>query len=492
MPAKSATKSSTPRLSEVARHVVYPPDITTSGWPKVRTRCAEMGIRFDAWQEGVGTLALGKRKDGKYAATVGGVVLSIPRQVGKTFLIGAIVVALCTLFPGMTVLWTAHRTRTATKTFQSLQGLVRRKKVWPFVADIRTANGEQEIRFKNSSVIMFGAREQGFGRGFDEVDIEVFDEGQILTAKALEDMIPAANQSRFEAGALVFVIGTPPRPVDPGEEFTNRRAKALSGKAKNMVYVEFSADADADPDDREQWALANPSFPDRTPVESMERMRENLTDDDSFKREALGIWDPSDNSHVIDPEQWRRVSDEMSLAVADLSLAIDVAPDRSTTSIGMAGRRADGKWHVELVEERRGTAWVAAYVRERCERNDIRAVVVDSIGPASSLIDELEREKVRVTVMKTADVGHACGQFFDAVYAEQVHHIDQPQLSASLGSASKRNIQDAGWAWNRKGSNSDITPIVAVTYALWGAQTSKQKVRRPGRAKTSGRRAVIL
>lgn len=456
----------------------------------VSARCAEMGIRFDTWQDGAGTLVLGKDKDGKYAATVGGIVLSIPRQVGKTFLIGAIVVALCTLFPGLTVLWTAHRTRTTTKTFQSLQGMARRKKIAPYVESIRNANGEQEIRFKNRSVIMFGAREFGFGRGFDEVDVEVFDEGQILTSKALDDMIPATNQSRFPAGALVIVIGTPPRPNDPGEEFTNRRTKALSGKSKNMVYIEFSADEDADPDDREQWAKANPSFPGRTPVESMERMRENLTDDDSFKREALGIWDPTATAHVIDPDQWRRCADEQSLAVESLTLAVDVAPDRRSTAVGLAGRRSDGTWHVELVDQRKGTAWVVPFVKERLERNQIRAVVLDSVGPASSLIDEFEQARIRPTVMQTKDVAHACAQFYDAVYAEQVHHIDQPHLSASLGSASKRDLLDAGWGWNRKGSDSDIAPIVACTYALWGAQSSRQRITPPkGKA---GRGKVVV
>jgi hypothetical protein len=179
----SKTASSTPRLSEVARHVVMPSGIVTTAWPRVVAKCAEMGVRFDSWQHGVGSIALGKRKDGKYAATVGGVVLSIPRQVGKTFLVGMIIIALCVLFPGFTALWTAHRTRTATMTFASLQGMVKKKKIWPHVQAIRSTNGEQEIRFRNGSVIMFGAREAGFGRGFDKVDAEVFDEGQILTTK---------------------------------------------------------------------------------------------------------------------------------------------------------------------------------------------------------------------------------------------------------------------------------------------------------------------
>lgn len=38
---------------------------------------------------------LGKRADGLYAAGVGCVVVSICRQVGKTFLIGTMIVMLC-------------------------------------------------------------------------------------------------------------------------------------------------------------------------------------------------------------------------------------------------------------------------------------------------------------------------------------------------------------------------------------------------------------
>src|SRR5690606_16206925 len=161
-----------------------------------------------------------------------------------------------------------------TNTVGSMQGMVRRRKVWPHIAPngIRTANGEQEIKFADGSIIMFGAREHGFGRGMDAIDVLVFDEAQILSLKALEDMVPSTNQARNPHGALVFFIGTPPRPTDDGEAFTAKRTRALAGDAEDMMYVEIGADPDADLDDREVWAQMNPSFPHRTPVESMLRM----------------------------------------------------------------------------------------------------------------------------------------------------------------------------------------------------------------------------
>jgi len=469
----------------------------TTGWPQVQAKGEELGIGFDWWQQALGRVVLGKRADGKYAATVGGVVLSIPRQVGKTYFVGALLVLLCVLFPGMKIIWTAHRTRTATNTFQSLQGMCRRKKVAPHVANVRTTNGEQEISFLNGSRILFGAREQGFGRGFDEVDIEVFDEAQILTEKALEDMVAATNQAQHPHGALLFYMGTPPRPVDPGEAFSLRRVKALDGKSKDMVFCEFSADPDADPDDRAQWAKANVSFPDRTPLESMLRLRENLPSDESWFREALGIWDDVSGKRVIPEHIWASCADEQSMAADLLALAIDVSPDRSVASVAMAGQRADEDWHIELDEQRNGTGWIVQHVKRRCEANKIRAVVVDGMSPAASLIPDLEREKIHVTVTSARDMAQACGAVYDGAFGEWLHHIGQPQVNAALGAAGKRDIGDGGWGWSRKNSELDITALVACTLALWGSQAARQKVKRPGRGSAGGRsvggrRAVVL
>lgn len=489
----SKTESSTPRLSEAARELVIPDGIVTTAWPRIVAKCAEMGVSFDPWQHGIGSIALGKRRSGKYAATVGGVVMSIPRQVGKTFLVGMIMIALCVIFPGFTALWTAHRTRTASMTFASMQAMVKKKKIWPHIDAIRTSNGEQEIRFKNGSIIMFGAREQGFGRGFDKVDAEIFDEAQILSEKALEDMVPAANQSTQAAGALLFFMGTPPRPTDPGEEFSNRRSKALSGKAKNIVYVEFAADPHADPDDREQWAKANPSFPHRTPVESIERMRENLTDDDSFKREALGIWDAEDSSRVIDEDSWNRAADPASMAIDRLSLAIDVPPNRAIASVALAGMRADGRWHVELDDSRKGVDWVIPWVVSRASKNRLHAVVVDEM---SGLV-ERRRDRnyligtdiiVTLAGAEGRDMAIACAKYYDGIIDRSVFHTDQPQVNVALSLARKRPLA-GGWAWNRKDAASDITPVVAETLALWGAQN--ENVQRPSR-RTGSRTAVVL
>jgi hypothetical protein len=98
----------------------------------------------------------------------------------------------------------------------------------------------------------------------------------------------------------------------------------------------------------------NPSYPKRTPLESMLRLRENLSDDDSWNREGRGVWDPKKSHRVIDESRGRRSLTPASMAIERLSLAIDVAPDRSVAAVSLAGLRPDGLWHVELDEHRKG------------------------------------------------------------------------------------------------------------------------------------------
>lgn len=488
-PTPSQTATSTPRLSEFARSFVYPSGIVKTVWPRVESRGRELGLGFDWWQSQAGTVILGYRENGKYACTVGGVGLSIPRQVGKTYFVLAMLFIMCILFPGLQVVWTSHHLRTTTKTLMTARGFARRKKIAPHVRSVRTSHGEGQVEFVNGSAIMFGARSQGFGRGFDEIDVEVFDEAQILDTKALEDMIAAANQSRHEHGALLLFMGTPPRPTDPSDAFRLRRAEALSGESEDAVWLEIGADPASAPDDRSQWPTMNPSFPTRTPEESLLRLRKNLGDDDSWNREGRGVWDPTNTRRVIDETTWGEVADTSSMPATRFVLAVDVNPEQTRASVAFAGMRADGLVHVEIDEHRNGTGWLAQHIVDRCTRNDIVAVVIDEKSPAASLLaEELKRRKVRRVILTDAnDMADACAQFYQAAIERTLRHTDQPQVNASLAAASKRALGDR-WAWNRKSADADITPIVAVTLAAWGVQSSRIRARDVG--KSAGRRVV--
>jgi hypothetical protein len=257
-----------------------------------------------------------------------------------------------------------------------------------------------------------------------------------------------------------------------------------------LVYIEFSAPPGSDPDDREAWRQANPSYPKRTPARAIKRLRKLLSNDDDFAREALGIWDANVTQQVIDPEAWRLAADEFSLPSDGLVLAVDVSPDRMSASIALASLRADGSTHVEVIDTRpnMGTGWVVHRLKSFPQLREVRAVVVDSVGPAASLIPDLRQARIRqLEVLGTADVKQACGAFFDGVHQQRIRHLGQPPLNAALAGAKKRAIGDA-WAWDRKRADVDITPLVAVTLAAHGVSVKRRRQAVDG----NGRRAVVM
>ena len=80
----------------------------------------------------------------------------------------------------------------------------------------------------------------------------------------------------------------------------------------------------------------------------------------------------------------------------------------------------------------------------------------------------LEAEGIPVTKPTARDAAAACGQFFQAVTDEgSLRHRGDAALSVALGGAQSRPLSDA-WAWARKATSVDISPLVAVTLAAWG------------------------
>ena len=477
------TNRSTQLLSEVARHVVAPSGVTATGWPAVRDTCRRLGWEFDGWQEGAGKLILGKRPNGLYAADLVG--LAIGRQVGKTYLFAAMTFALCLLNPGLTVIWTAHRVKTAKETFNSMAGLASQDRVRPHVAQVVRGRGDEALLFTNGSRIMFGAREAGFGRGFTNVGVLMFDEAQILSESAMEDMIASQNVAD---NPLTILTGTPPRPRDPGEVFTTLRQDAIAGESDDVLYIELSADPDCDSMDRAQWRKANPSFPNRTPERSMLRMFKNLSED-SFRREALGIWDEvSVHRPLVSPQQWAAMADVgPSGDVKPNAFGLDMSHGRN---IAVAACWIEGdSAHLELVWAGVDPAAAVEWITEHCGRRI--PVVVDAMSPAASMAQDLKARRCSVTVTSAANMAQACGALENRIATETLTHAAQQEVTDAILSARRRPIRDAGgWALDRSDPASQIHPIVAATLALFGASSTRRPT--TGERISTRRGAVLL
>lgn len=483
------TKPARPKLSEVAKHLSIPDGIVSSEWPSVHKTCRDkLGITFDPWQEDIGRLILTKRADGTLTTTVDGVGMSLPRQVGKTYLLAGMVFALCVNRPGLLVIWTAHHMATSGETFLAMQGFAQRAKVAPHVRQVYTGSGDEEVRFHNGSRILFGARERGFGRGIPGVDVLIMDEAQILSDKAMSNMLATMNTSRF---GLHLYIGTPPKPEDMSESFTRMRTEALAGKLPDGAWIEFGAEDSAKSDDRKQWRIANPSYPHRTPAQSMLRLRRKLTDAD-WRREGLGLWDKmSSEPSLISADLYARRAVDAPPDAGMKSFGVKFAPDGSRVAVCGALRPADGPVHVEIVGAHSGSmaAGTSSLVSWLAERwRDTAQIVVDGTSAAGAFVNALIEAGVPKRVIVTPTWGQvvtANSMFLEAVVSGDMTHLGsdgQAVLAESVtGTAKKLHGDKGAWSWAPVTSGVDEIPVMAASLAYWGAKTTKRK---PGRKQT--------
>jgi hypothetical protein len=187
----------------------------------------------------------------------------------------------------------------------------------------------------------------------------------------------------------------------------------------------------------------------------------------AFARERLGILDESKGAAVIDMELWGQREDVLSSPLDPVAFAIDVNPDSSFASIAVAGRRADGLVHTEVVDRRRGTGWVVDRIEELVEKWSPSSVVLDGGSPAAALLPGFSERDISIDLVSMGEYGQACQGFKNMVDEDRLRHKGQSGLTAALEAARKRPLGDSGaWGWHRR-DTTDITPLVAATLATF-------------------------
>lgn len=450
-----------------------PGEQVANSWEDAADLSAALGVTLMPWQEEVLEASLGERHGGMWASRQIG--LSAPRQNGKTQLLVARFLAGALLFGERKIIVSAHQQGTARESFQkfleiydespALQRKVRKN-------GIMNAINRESITFTNGAKVEFKARQGATGRGFS-CDCLLLDEAQILSERAW-----ASINSTMSArpNPQVWLLGTPPTPEDDGLVFGRIRDAGIRGDAPGLTYVEYSATPEDDPAlERTRWK-ANPSWNHHINHEVVQGEYETY-DPETFARERLGIWDDDAGVSVIPKKQWDSCAlDSVPESWPLAAVGVDMNPERTAITMAAAAWSDDGV-HVEIVDtaadgvrfDQMLSEQVVDWLWQRCRRRI--PVVLDAYTPARSLEPLLKKRKMKVYVLGPAELSQACGGLFDAVMKDKsLSHFGQPQLDLSLAGAVKEPFGKGGaWKWNRRSFDVDLTPIMAVTCAHFGA-----------------------
>lgn len=468
--------------------ILWAPESASSAGQEAAELAAHAGLILDPWEQDVLEGSLGEREDGRWRAFEVGCLVS--RQNGKGAILEARELAGLFLFGERLILHSAHEFKTCKEHFRRVVGLIEgRDDLRRRVKQITRSHGEEGIELLTGQRLLFVARTGGSGRGFTG-DTVVLDEAFNLPDSVIEALMP--TMSARPNPQLWYTSSAADKDVAPCDQLARVRRRGIKGGDPGLFYAEWSIDPHVDecqrgctehddPASVTSWAKANPGLGIRISVEHVAREFASMGAA-SFAKERLGVgnW-PVDESawQVISQERWASLADGQSQPVKPFAFAADMTPNQTSAAIAVAAQRADGLLHVEVIDPGRlGTDWVVDRLIGLTKQHVPCAVVVDGAGTAGRWIAPLEAAGIEVVKPSAREAAQACGQFYDAATQGTLRHLDQPAVASALSGAQRRPLGDA-WAWARKTSSVDISPLVAVTLAAWGHATRAHLAPRP-------------
>lgn len=252
-------------------------------------------------------------------------------------------------------------------------------------------------------------------------------------------------------------------------------------EAEPPAIFEWSARPDRGIWDKDGWCEANPSLghgflTERALAADIRNKEERAARTENLCQFVEAVAEPP-----FPAGAWDAGTDPKSeiAAKAPVSFAVDISDDRKMSAIAACGQRKDGDWHVEVIAYQQGIAWLESWLRDIADPISPAQVAMQAKGaPASSMVSVIDAiDGVDVVEVAGADIAGWTGRFYDAVAALDpdeesrsdaipVRHRPQAALDMAANVAKTRLMGDSAWAFDRKRSPVDVSPLVACAYAF--------------------------
>lgn len=404
------------------------------------------------------------------------VVLTVPRQSGKTTLLLATMVHRALGFGGRQgIVYTAQTRNAARKKWEEEH--VRELEASSFKPMFRTkkSNGSEAILWRNGSFHGITSSTEKAGHG-DTLDLAVLDEAFAHEDARLEQGLRPTMITRPQPQLWVVSTAGTARSVYLRGKVDAGRTRAELGLTDSVAYFEWSAPKESEPGDPATWRQCMPALGHTINEAAILSEFEDM-DLAEFRRAYLNQWpdDAPEGWRIIPETTWRDLADAESQAGGRVAFGVDATPGGTHAAIAVAGVREDGLGHSELIDHRRGLGWLLNRAKQLNERWSPIGWVIDPRGPAGFLIKDFEDEGLTVLTTSAGDVADATGSIIAAMGVQEgdmatLRYVPHPALDAAVAGADTKPLGD-GRKWDRRAPTVDISPLVAVTLARWGLAT---------------------
>lgn len=404
----------------------------------------------------------------------------ISRQNGKTYLLKVLALFFMYMTPARLVLGAAQSLNIAKESWTAASSTIEgNEELSAEVKAIRRANGEQCIELHDGSRYMIAAATGRAGRGLS-TDLLILDE--LREHRDWEAW--AALKNTTIAQPQHMIVGITNAGDNSSVVLNSLRASAIAGSDKSMAVFEWSAPEDCPMEDRQGWAMANPSLGYRLTPDAL--VSAIATEPATVVR-TENLCQKVESLHGgIDMTAWRQGVDR-SASLGNyrdnIALSIDVAPDAGHISLVGATMINDDRVLVEVIETWNDSRTARRQLVDIMKRIDPYTVAWFPSMSAGVLDVEMKNLKLprvkseNVVSLTGVSVSQACMSLADLVVTGQIVHNGDELLTQHAAVSQKLF---SGETWRFRSTTGNVDALYAAAGAVYAARTVKPPRKREG------------
>ena len=428
----------------------------------VKQLCEIIKIPLLPWQEHVLKDMLTVDAKGKWIRKTN--LLLIARQNGKTHLARMLILAHLIKWETNVLIMSSNRSM-ALDTFRQVTDILENNDhLKGFVKQIRYANGTESIEMLNGTRLDVVAATRDGSRGRSVNGLLFIDEVREISEEGFRAATPV---TRAHANSHTLLCS------NAGDAFStvlnDLRERAISYPPKSFGFYEYSAPQYCKIDDRNAWAMANPSLGYTITEEALEEAIATSPIENT-RTETLCQWIDSLSSpwpHGV-LEETSDSTLEMT-AGAYTVFGFDVSPSRRNGSLVAGQILPDGRIGIGILETYSSQVAIdelkmAASIKGWADIYKPRLVCFDKYA-TQTIADRLSQSGVMVEDVSGQQFYKACGDLLEGLVNHRVVHNGQAELIQQMNNCAAK-VNDSAWRIIKRKSAGDISAPIGLAMVV--------------------------
>lgn len=432
--------------------------------PEITRMCRLMGKEPQPWQRYVWAVGTEYRLDaqGRKQYHYRDVMVTVPRQSGKTTLLQPLRLYRMTVFDGAYLFATAQTQKHASKRMLAMINAVENSRLGPLFK-ARRGKGDAGLVLKanGTDLAQFTPNEEAIhGETTPYVDL---DEIWYFTRELGEAIMGGVRPAQITLGAqaqrwYVSTMGT------LASEFMNDMVEAGRKGTPGFCYIEYSMPDGLDPYDPKTWWLFHPGLGNIIQEEDLQA-ETTLPEGQWLRAYCNRLTEVTDA--LMPLEDWDAMTDPARTIPppSDVTVAFEVSPGNLNAAVVAAWHDDQGTPNAYVLHQAPGTVWVPGYLA-MLRTLGFEHLAADDAGPVRRILDQLPDEW-EVQRLSFAERRLADQTLITAARDDQrlIHDGSRP-LRLALASAQTR-INNGVELIDRDRSLNPVPSLIALSVALY-------------------------